>query len=88
MVEPDRSLYPFENQTAHRFSIQIEAQESEPLPLIKISYNGHILRELPAFGMAQGTDQGTEKFRAGVMGCSPLSDGCEVSFDEISVEGS
>ena len=88
MVSSDRSLYPFENQTAHRFSIQIESQESEPLPLIKISYNGHILRELPAFGMAQGTGQGTEKFRAGVMGCSPLSDGCEVSFEEISVEGS
>jgi regulation of enolase protein 1 (concanavalin A-like superfamily) len=69
----------------HRFAIDIMKQEQEPLPLIRISYNGRVLREVPAFGLAQG--QMERKFRVGLMGCSPMSNGCMVHFDEISIEG-
>jgi regulation of enolase protein 1 (concanavalin A-like superfamily) len=69
----------------HTFSIDIMKQEQEPLPLIRISYNDRVLREVPAFGLAQG--QMERKFRVGLMGCSPMSNGCTVHFDEISIEG-
>jgi regulation of enolase protein 1 (concanavalin A-like superfamily) len=69
----------------HKFAIDIMKQEQEPLPLIRISYNDRVLREVPAFGLAQG--QMDRKFRVGLMGCSPMSNGCMVHFDEISIEG-
>jgi regulation of enolase protein 1 (concanavalin A-like superfamily) len=69
----------------HRFAIDIMKQEQGHLPLIRISYNGRVLREVPAFGLAQG--QMERRFRIGLMGCSPMSNGCMVHFDEISLEG-
>lgn len=69
----------------HTFAIDIMKQEQEPLPLIRISYNGRVLREVPAFGLAQGHME--RKFRIGLMGCSPMSNGCTVHFDDISIEG-
>jgi regulation of enolase protein 1 (concanavalin A-like superfamily) len=85
-----RSLDPSEvdidYKANHSFSIEIQRQEQEPLPLIRISYNGRVLREVPAFGLAQDQGQTENKFRVGVMGCSPMSDGCVVHFDDISVK--
>jgi regulation of enolase protein 1 (concanavalin A-like superfamily) len=81
-----RAIYPVPSASAHTFGFKIEVQADEPLPLIKITYNGETLRELPAFGLAQ--DEGKGKFRIGVMGCSPLSDGCKLTFDGLSLESS
>lgn len=83
----DRSQHPIDTEpdAVHLFGIEIREQPGETVPLITLTYNGRTLRQIPAFGVAQH-DQAETKFKIGMMGCSPLSSGCKVTFEGIELQ--